>query len=85
MLGNAPATPKWQDGVPPTISKDHRIDHKTYKFIKKIYTLIAFFAFRHCKVTNTYQHLPSATLGPLKSSSATTKPTHSSQNFYIDT
>ena len=40
MLGNAPATPKWQDGVPPTISKDHRIDHKTYKFIKK-YTLLS--------------------------------------------
>ena len=40
MLGNAHATPKWQNGVPPTISKDHRIDHKTYKFIKK-YTLLS--------------------------------------------
>ena len=85
MLGNARATTKMQDGVPPTISKDHCIDHKTYKFIKKIYTLIAFFAFHHCKVTNTYQHLPSATLNSLKSSSATTKPTHSSLNFYLDT
>ena len=42
MLGNARATPKWQNGVPPTISKDHHTDdHKTHKFIKKICILLS--------------------------------------------
>ena len=60
MLGNARTTPK--NGVPPAIPKDPLIDdHKTYIERKKyLHAFIAFFAYRHCKVTNTY-----ATVDPL--------------------